>query len=145
MNSRSIAVGSIASIVCLVWLAGCSANPIAPRCDRRTGTLLSVQDQAVAKDAPVSFEVTSPENSNLTISVMWIDRDADVKVVATIIDCGVHVGCQSGQPVTAQASQTTFRELRVDGSRGKRYRIDLSSGRDVAVSLRVTYDTGICT
>jgi hypothetical protein len=140
MNNRIVAL-----VACAAWLSGCARNPIAPGCERRTGTVLNAPDQAIARDESALFEVTSPENSNLNISVTWAARDADVKLEATIIDCGIHVGCQTGQPIVALTSQAAFRELRVDGSRGKRYRIRVSSDREVVVSLRVVYDTGTCT
>ena len=135
----------VATVVCAAWLAGCTRGPIAPSCDRRTGTVLNAPDVVIMPSAPASFDVISPENSNLSIAVTWADRAVDVKVVATIVECGVHVGCQTGQPIVAASSQSPFRDLRVDGSRGKRYRVDLSSERDVTITLRVTYDTGTCT
>lgn len=101
----------------------------------------------VAAGRTVSYEVTSPTNSNLRITVTWSNPNVDLRLRATIVACGVHTGCQIGLAVTATGAQATIRQLSVDGSRGKQYRIDVlgDPSQDQSFTIGVSYDTGGCT
>ena len=61
--------------------------------------------------------------------------------------CGVHVGCNIGDTLTAPRTAQPKREMQLDGSLGKRYRIDVLGDvtRAQLFTLRVSFDTGICT
>ena len=136
----------VALALALSTSSGCNGGPLTPSCKRRTGPVLTEIDPLVqVAHTTTSFEVTSPQSSNLIIAVTWTNRDADLDVSATIIECGAHIGCQLGYAQMALKPQALFRELLVDGSEGKRYRINVSSDRETVFTIRVTYDTGICT
>jgi hypothetical protein len=135
--------------VCLVVLisSACGSGPVAPGCDRRTGLVLADTLGIVAAGGIVSYDVTSPINSNLRIAVTWTNPSTELGLRATILACDVHVGCQIGLTSAASAIQPMIRQLSVDGSRGKQYRIDVlgDSSRDQSFTIGVTYDTGTCT
>ena len=101
----------------------------------------------MAAAGTVSYEVASPVNSNLLITVFWSITAVELGLQATIIACGVHTGCQVGTTLTAVRAQPTMAQLEVDGSLGKRYRIDVvgDPNQEQLFAIRVTYDTGICT
>ena len=132
----------------LVLVPGaCTSGPLAPSCDRRTGPLLPETVGSVSAGGTVSYEVTSPINSNLRITMTWSNRNVDLGLRAMILDCGVHSGCQIGFTSTAPGTQPAIRQLAVDGSRGKQYRIDVlgDASQDQSFTIGVTYDTGTCT
>ena len=126
--------------------AACTSGPFAPGCDRQTGSLIEAT-ATVAAIATVSYEVTSPVNSNLLITVSWNSTSAELGLQATTLACGVHMGCSIGETLTAVRAQPTMTQLEVDGSRGKQYRIDVlgDPNQEQMFAIRVTYDTGICT
>jgi hypothetical protein len=95
----------------------------------------------------VSYEVASPTNSNLFITVSWSATTAELELHATVVACGVHAGCQIGTTLTSARTQPTMRQLQVDGSLGKRYRIDALGDpkQEQVFTIRVIYDTGTCT
>ena len=97
--------------------------------------------------ATLSYDTTSPTNSNLFITMTWDDPDVDLGLQATVLACGVHVGCSINTQVTAPRTEPTTRHLQVDGSRGKRYRLDVLGdvSQEQNFWIRVTYDTGVCT
>ena len=101
----------------------------------------------VAADGIVSYEVTSPINSNLRIAVTWTNPSTELGLRATILACGAHAGCEIGLTFAAYATQPMTKQLSVDGSRRKQYRIDVvgDSSRDLSFTIGVTYDTGTCT
>lgn len=131
--------------VTLLTLSACTSGPLAPSFDRRTGSLIDAVG-TVAPTATVSYEVVSPTNSNLFITVSWSAITAELGLQATILACGVHAGCEIGTTLTAR-TEPTMRQLEVDGSLGKRYRIDVLGDptQEQDFTIRVTYDTGICT
>jgi hypothetical protein len=140
-----IRVGALCLFV--VMSSACTASPLAPGCDRRTGPVMPDTVGMAAAGGTVSYEVTSPVNSNLRIRVTWHSPSADLRLRATILGCGVHAGCEIGSTSVATGTQPTIRELSVDGSRGKQYRIDVlgDPSQDESFTIGVTYDTGICT
>jgi len=122
---------------------GCESGPLG--CNRETGVVFENADTLPAT-ARASYEVTSPRNSNLIMTLTWENGAVEPQMTATIIDCGGHTGCQ----MLSQGSRRTgptAREMQVDGWRGKRYRIDVEGdlALDQRVTLRVRYDTGGCT
>ena len=129
----------------LLTLEACTSGPFAPGCDRQTGILLDAT-ATVAATATVSYDVTSPVNSNLLITLTWTTITAELGLQATVVACGVQADCEIGATLTARA-QPTMRQLELDGSRGKQYRIDIlgDPNREQEFSIRATYDTGICT
>ncbi len=129
----------------LLTLSACTSGPLAPSCDRQTGSLIDAVG-TVAPTATVSYEVVSPTNSNLLITLSWSAITAELGLQATILACGVHAGCDIGTTLTAR-TQPMMRQLEVDGSLGKRYRIDVlgDPNQEQDFTIRVTYDTGICT
>ncbi len=130
----------------LLTLTACTSGPLAPNCDRRTGSLIEAT-ATVAALASVTYDVTSPVNSNLFVTISWSTAAANLGLQATILACGVHAGCEIGSTLTAATTQPTMRQLEVDGSLGKQYRIDVlgDPNQDQIFEIRVTYDTGICT
>jgi hypothetical protein len=101
----------------------------------------------VPRGGSTSYEVVSPANSNLTIQLRWTNRSASLGLTATILACGTHAGCTVGQTDTAGADSPLVRELRVDGSRDKKYRIDVlgDANTDQDFTLDIQYDSGVCT
>lgn len=144
---RPPAVG-LPVIAVILWTVGaCTSGPVAPGCnERQAGTLIDATT-TVAPSAAVSYEVTSPVNSNLFFTVVWNDAAVDLGQQATTLACGVHVGCDIGDTVTARRTPQPKREMQLDGSLGKRYRIDVLGDvtRAQLFTLRVSFDTGICT
>ena len=132
--------------VAALILESCTSGPLAPSCHRGTGTLIDVTD-SVAATVTQRYETTSATNSNLFITLSWDSPDVDLGLRATVVTCGVHVGCDVQTQVTARRNEPTRRHLQVDGSRGKRYRVDVVGdvSRGQTYTLRVTYDTGVCT
>lgn len=141
---RLAAVG-IAAFLC----ACCAGGPLAPGCDRETGTVFEA-GATVRAGGTSTFEVTSPRHSNLIMVIAWPDPSATLALRATMIACGEHEGCQVGLVTPAVPAippvPGTLRLL-VDGTRGKRYAVDVlgDTTREQSFTLRVTFDTGICT
>jgi len=132
----------------LVSISGaCTSSPLAPSCDRQTGPVMPDAVGIVAAGGNVSYEVTSPINSNLRVRLTWNTPSADLQLHATIVACGAHVGCHVGLTSEAPATPPMIRELSVDGSRGKQYRIDVlgDPNQGQSFTIGVTYDTGTCT
>jgi hypothetical protein len=91
--------------------------------------------------------VASPRHSNLIMTLTWPDTAAALGLRATIVACGEHVGCQVGLVTPATPSASGSLRLLVDGTRGKRYAIEVlgDATREQSFTLRVTFDTGTCT
>jgi hypothetical protein len=64
-----------------------------------------------------------------------------------MIACGEHVGCQVGLTTPGMPVGSGIVRLLVDGTRGKRYTVDVigDGAREQSFTLRVTFDTGTCT
>ena len=144
---RGPAFGVSALWVVLWTLSACNSGPLAPGCnDRQTGTLIDALG-TVAAGATVSYEVTSSLSSNLFVAVLWSDAAVDLGLQVTTLACGLHVGCGVGDTLTARRTAQPTREMQLDGSLGKRYRIDVLGdvAQEQAFTIRVTFATGICT
>ena len=140
---RSLAVGFLAAVF---PAAGCSGGPLAPGCERETGTVFETSGTAAAGGS-VRYEVASPRHSNLIMTLGWPDAAATLALRATIIGCGEHTGCQIGLTTPAVPAGAASLRLLVDGTRGKRYSVDVvgDAAREQSFTLRVTFDTGTCT
>jgi hypothetical protein len=136
----------IALFVGAAMLAACGFGPTGPSCERRTGAVLAANG-TVPKGGSTSYEVTSPASSNLHIRLTWSNRSASLGLRATIRACGTHAGCFVGLTDTAPTDAPLSRELQVDGSRDKKYRIDVlgDANIDQDFTIDVQYDTGGCT
>jgi hypothetical protein len=131
-------------------VGGCSKSVFAPSCRDESGQVLNVNG-TVAAGQTSSHTVVSPKNSNLYIRLSWTQPSAAVALSATIVDCGQHPGCQmmtktpppspGGSSPTPQPWSPGYREMHVDGTRGKTWRIDIQGdpGMDASYSLGVTY------
>ncbi len=97
-----------------------------------------------------SFTVVSPKDSNLVIRLTWTDSQITLAMSATMTDCGTHVGCTPatikpapgpGASSPNQPWPAGVREMLVDGSRGKTWRIDVTGDAEAGTSftLAVTY------
>jgi hypothetical protein len=99
-----------------------------------------------------AFVVASPKNSNLRMRLTWLDAQATLGVSATTTNCGVHTGCAmdtqrpsfgpGGSSPVPQPWPAGIREMLVDGSRGKTYRVDITgdAARAATFTLDVTYE-----
>jgi hypothetical protein len=125
---------------------GCTGGPLAPQCDRETGTVLEA-GATVGAGATAQYDVISPRHSNLIMVLTWPDPSATLALRATMTACGEHVGCQVGLVTSSMSAGPGSVRLLVDGTRGKRYVVDVigDATRDQSFTLRVTFDTGICT
>ena len=141
-----IVLGVLTLTVALLSVSACTSGPLAPRCDRQKGSLIDATG-TVAAAGRVSYEVTSQINSNLFITATWSNADAELGLSATVLACGVHAGCEVGTSLTSPQAQPTLKHLEVDGSLGKRYRIDVVGDPTLeqVFTIRATYDTGTCT
>ena len=123
---------------------------LGPSCTDESGDVLRTEG-VVQTDGTSSHTVVSPKSSNLLMRLTWTDMQATLGVSATITDCGGHTGCAmttttpppgpGGPSPVPQPSPAGVREMRVDGWRGKTYRIDIAGDptRDATFALTVTY------
>jgi hypothetical protein len=123
---------------------------LGPSCTDESGDVL--RSEGIARMSGTSaYTVVSPKSSNLLIRLTWADTQATLGVSATITNCGEHAGCRmetttpppgpGGSSPIPQPWPPGLREMLVDGSRGKTYRIDVAgdSARDATFALTVTY------
>jgi len=139
---------SIAFAALIPAIAGCGI--VGPSCNDETASVFSVSGQ-VAPDGVASYSVTSPKNSNLVIRLTWPDTTTTLGLKATITDCGGHTGCSmitmtptfgpGGSSPVPQPWPPGLREMRVDGWKGKSYRVDVTGdgARDASFTLDVSY------
>ena len=138
-------------VLALSFLASVGCGVLGPSCTDESGPVFSTEG-LVAAGQTDTYSVVSPKASNLLIRLMWTDTAATLGLRATITDCGVHSGCQMGVPWTPSfgpggASPTPqpwppgLREMLVDGSPRKTYRVDVAGdpARDTSFALTVTY------
>ena len=144
------------TVACVVLLLAALMSldcrgPLAP-CHDSTGPVVSV-DGFVNAAQSVTSSVTSPRGSNLLFQLSWTDTDATLGLSATVTNCGEHAGClmNTYTPSTFRSGGTSgptpqpwppgLREMLLDGSRGKTYRIDIAGDpvRATTFSLRVSY------
>ena len=141
-------IGRIALIAALTAPGlGCSA--LGPSCSDETGSVLVADGHVIAGNV-TAFTVTSPKSSNLQMRLTWSDAAATLGFRATITDCGSHTGCpmitddapvRTGRISVPQPWPPGLREMLVDGSRGKTYRVEVEGDpeRDAAFTLNVAY------
>jgi hypothetical protein len=123
---------------------------VGPSCTDESGDVL--RSEGIARMSGTSaYMVVSPKSSNLLIRLTWADTQATLGVSATITNCGEHTGCRmetttpppgpGGSSPIPQPWPPGLREMLVDGSRGKTYRIDVDGdpARDATFALTVTY------
>ena len=134
--------------VMTVASAGCGI--IGPTCTDETGAVLDVSGSA-RESQIVTYNVISPKNSNLLMRLTWPDTAATLRLSATTTACGTHPGCRmdtllptfgpGGPSPIPQPWPPGLREMQVDGSKGKTYRVEIASDslRDVNFALKVTY------
>ena len=123
---------------------------IGPSCNDESGTVLTVNEEVHAR-AEKFYDVVSPKHSNLVMRLTWTDPTAELQVRATITNCGEHVGCSmdtirpsfgpGGSSPVPQPWPNGVREMEVDGTRGKTWRIAVTgdSVRDASFTLAVSY------
>lgn len=140
--------GPASVAVSLLLLSGCRA--LTSPCHAESGAVLDVTTD-VQPDAVREFTVVSPKNSNLSIRLTWPDTAATLDVRATITDCGEHAGCQmntskpafgpGGSSPVPQPWPPGLREMLVDGTKGKTYRIEIvgDPARATMFTLNVRY------
>lgn len=140
------AVRLLLVLAALPFIADCTGGPLGPQCERETGTVLDTA-ASVRAGATVGYDVTSPRHSNLIMVLTWPDPSATLGLRATMTACGEHVGCQLGLVTLAVPAGAGSVRLLVDGTRGKQYVVDVigDAARQQSFTLRVTFDTGICT
>ena len=123
---------------------------LGPSCTDESGGVLRTEG-VVQMDRTSTHTVVSPKSSNLLVRLTWSDMQATLGVSATITACGGHTGCAmatatpppgpGGSSQVPQPWPPGVREMLVDGSRGKTYRIDITGDptRDATFALTVTY------
>jgi hypothetical protein len=131
-----------------VTQSGCGLA--APSCTDESGDVLSVAGQVAARGA-ATYTVVSPKHSNLHFRLTWPDAAATLALSATIIACGGHTGCQmitstpafgpGGSSPVPQPWPAGLREMSVDGTSGKTYRVEITSDaeQEAPFALQVTY------
>lgn len=137
-------------VLALGLLATVSCGIAGPSCTDESGPVFNAEGR-VSAGQTVAYTVASPKNSNLNMRLTWTDTAAILGFSATITGCGVHTGCAmttftpgfgpGGPSPTPQPWPAGVREMLVDGSRGKTYRVEVTSDpvRDTDFSLNVTY------
>lgn len=150
MSTSAVArtVVSLVFATLLAPLGGCGI--VGPSCKDETGHVFDVAGQ-VAPDGVASYSVTSPKHSNLVMRLTWPDTTTTLGLKATITACGAHAGCSmttstptfgpGGSSPVPQPWPPGLREMLVDGSQGKTYRVDVTgdSARDANFTLNVSY------
>lgn len=124
---------------------------VGPSCTDESGPVLNADGQ-VGIGGTASYEVISRQHSNLIMRLTWTDLAAVLGLRATIVSCGEHVGCgmdtvsppfgPGGSSPIPQPWPAGLREMTVDGTRGKRWHIEIAGDpqRAASFALAVTYD-----
>ncbi len=128
---------------------------IGPSCNDESGVVLTANDE-VRASAERFYDIVSPKHSNLVMRLTWTDPNAELAVRATITDCGEHVGCgmdtarpslAPGGPSPVPQAPSGVREMEVDGTRGKTWRVAVTGGPDgdtsftLAVNYKITCES----
>jgi hypothetical protein len=134
MMGRHIAGDVFRGLVAgLVILSSVGCGIVAPTCSDETGGVLHATEH-VASAGVAAFEVMSPKHSNLVIRVIWPETAATLGLRATIVSCGDHAGCRMDTLTPAPGPggsspnlpwPSGLREMLVDGTRGKSYRVEV--------------------
>lgn len=148
-RDRIVRITTLVAAGALLVSGGCGI--VGPSCVDETGTVLHETASVSAGDVS-AFVVASPKNANLRMRLTWQDTAETLAFSATITNCGVHVGCAmdtvrpplgpGGSSPMPQPWAPGVREMLVDGSRGKTYRIEISgdTARTATFTLDVTYE-----
>jgi hypothetical protein len=149
MDSNVVAAAGSFVLGTLV-LANVACGIVGPSCTDESGAVLNVNGQ-VGPGGVTSYSVTSPKNSNLFMRLTWTDTTATVGLRATITSCGGHTGCTmdmltptfgpGGSSPIPLPWPAGLREMQVDGSKGKTYRVEITGDgeRDAGFALDVRY------
>jgi len=136
-------------VVGLALTGGCGL--VGPSCVDEDVTFVNVSG-TVPPGGSATHVIASPKNSNLRMRLTWPDSAVTLALRATITACGAHVGCRmdtftpsfgpGGSGPVPQPWPPGVREMRVDGSQGKTYRVEITSDGDheTAFTLQVTYE-----
>ena len=139
---------SIVVACALTGNLGCGI--IGPSCNDESGTVLTSNEE-VRAGAEKFYDVASPRHSNLVMRLTWTDPDTELLMRATITNCGEHVGCSmdtigpsfgpGGSSPVPQPWPKGVREMEVDGTRGKTWRIAVTGDqvRHAEFTLAVNY------
>ena len=123
---------------------------IGPSCNDETGVIFNANEEVRAGNEKF-YDVVSPKHSNLVMRLTWTDPNTELAMRATIINCGEHVGCvmDTASPASGPGGSSTvpqpwpkgLREMEVDGTRGKTWRVAVSgdAARDASFALAVSY------
>ncbi len=138
--------------VVVAWAVGghLGCGVIGPSCNDESGVVLTANEE-VRAGADRFYDIVSPKHSNLVIRLTWTDPNAELAVRATITNCGEHFGCAmdtarpsfgpGGSSPVPQPWPKGVREMEVDGTRGKTWRIAVTGDavRDAGFTLAVSY------
>jgi hypothetical protein len=138
----------VAFIVSFSALAA-ACGVIGPSCNDESGSVFRAAGEVPAGGV-TAYTVVSPKNSNLIVRLTWPDTSAALGMRATITACGEHTGCRHvtstptfgpGGPSVPQPWPPGLREMLVDGSKGKAYRVEVTGDelRDASFTLDVSY------
>lgn len=145
---RTLPIACLAAALVLLPNVGCGI--VGPSCTDETGGVLNANGQVTAGGVS-AYEVVSPKHSNLVMRLTWTDLGTTLGLRATIINCGEHGGCvmdtmtptfgPGGSSPTPQPWPPGLREMEVDGTRGKTYRVEVTgdANRDASFALAVSY------
>lgn len=135
----------------LALLPNLGCGIVGPSCTEETGIVLNTTEQVLAGGVR-AFEVISPKHSNFLMRLTWPDRAATLGLRATTINCRDHAGCRmdtqtppfgpGGSSPAPQPWPPGLREMLVDGTRGKTYRVEVTGDpeRDATFTLLVQYE-----
>jgi hypothetical protein len=138
-------------LIALAVAGNLGCGIIGPSCNDETGTVLSVNEE-VRAGGETFYDIVSPKHSNLVMRLTWSDSDAELAIRATITNCGEHVGCMmttvtppfgpGGSSPIPQPWPKGLREIEVDGTRGKTWRIAVTGDavRNASFALAVSYE-----
>jgi hypothetical protein len=143
------ATWGLVSIAALLLNVSCR-GVLGPSCTDESAEVFRAGG-AVRPGETRSYTVVSPTSSNLVMRLTWTDASTTLAMSATITDCGIHAGCvmttvtpppgPGGSSPVPLPWPPGVREMLVDGSRGKAWRIDITgdAATDASFTLVVTY------
>jgi hypothetical protein len=136
--------------IAVALFAATACGVVGPSCMDESGPVARA-DGPLAAGAIATHDIVSPKNSNLVIRLTWPDAAATLALRATITSCGLHTGCSrdtltpsfgpGGPSPEPQPWPAGLREMVVDGTRGKAYRVEVAGDpvRATTYLLDVTY------
>ena len=134
MRGVNTKTSQLAFIVSFSALAA-ACGVIGQSCNDESGSVLRAAG-GVPTGGVTAYAVVSPKNSNLIVRLTWPDTSATLGMRATITACGEHTGCThvtstptfgpGGPSPVPQPWPPGLREMLVDGSKGKTYRVEVT-------------------